>query len=1177
MTNQHELWQVGQTIADLYEVRGVNTEGGMSIVYFVWHKTWNTELVIKTPRPQLMKDQRSRDDFTREAETWVKLGMHPNIVTAFYVREIDGFPRIIVEKMNGGSLKEWLARGKVPDLATALDIAIQVAGGLAYAQKHQPDFVHRDLKPANVLMTPGGTAKVTDFGLAGVIGKQVGTPAYMAPEVWRESCAITSAADWYSFGVVLYELLTGRRPFDRGDKGASLGQIQGGKGVEGSLGALRDPVAAPELSQRSLGEKLDIQRVSDRSLGEVSLSSKDVTDADMAFYRNAHLNQTPRAPKELNSSIPEELNALCLELLVKDEEQRLSNAAGIIERLKAIYESSVGTTYPRPEPKEVDLAADSMNNYALSMLDLGKPEEAEKYWEEALKKHPGHLGCTYNQGVHQWRITKINDDELLRRLRESDTQSELWRKVVLQARVHLERADCEETVKLLEALGEEDRTRCEVVILLELAKENNPYSRRRVRTFEVQSKTVKSVGFSSDGRYALSGTGSCDLFGSNENTLKLWEVETGQCVRTFGELKGVVARLYKIVLRSRFVRKFGVHTESVTSVCLSPDGQYALSGGGDRLLKLWDVKTGQCFRTFEGHTNMVASVCFSPDGRHALSGSWDDTLKLWKVDTGRCTRTFEGHKDAVASVCFSPDGGYALSGGGWTLKLWEVDTGQCLRTFEGNTEAVNAVGFNRDGRYALSGSRDGKVKLWDVEKGRCVRTFEGHAYGVNSVCFSPDGRHALSGGGDRTLKLWVVETGQCVRTFEGYADGVTSVSFSPDGRYALSGGDKSLKLWAVGIDWHALPAALEVANPGTICELVSQESSLQTHLKGFDCAADISDAIRRMRDIREINVYRRHAEVVQRWQRLATQLPHTSLTDAWVVWTFQQGMSALSSDGRYAMSSLSNVPILWEIERWGRLLKLEGHKGRTQVVTFSPDGSYVLSVSNDNTLKLWEIKTGAFVRTFSGYGTDCPTAVCFSVNGRYVLSGHFYTPMKLWEVDTGQCIRTFDKNTFGVTAICFNPDGRYALSGGVTEHKLNLRDVWTGQCVRTFEGHSGNVHSVCFSPDGRYALSGSKDKTVMLWEVETGRRLRTFEGHTESVFTVCFSPDGRYALSGSWDKTVKLWEVETGRCPRTFERHTKGVLFVAFSPDGTYCYSSEGDKTIQWYLDWELEEPRTMT
>jgi WD40 repeat protein len=99
----------------------------------------------------------------------------------------------------------------------------------------------------------------------------------------------------------------------------------------------------------------------------------------------------------------------------------------------------------------------------------------------------------------------------------------------------------------------------------------------------------------------------------------------------------------------------------------------------------------------------------------------------------------------------------------------------------------------------------------------------------------------------------------------------------------------------------------------------------------------------------------------------------------------------------------------------------------------------------------------------------------------------------------------------------------------------------------------------------------------MLWEVETGRRLRTFEGHTESVFTVCFSPDGRYALSGSWDKTVKLWEVETGRCPRTFERHTKGVLFVAFSPDGTYCYSSEGDKTIQWYLDWELEEPRTMT
>ncbi len=107
---------------------------------------------------------------------------------------------------------------------------------------------------------------------------------------------------------------------------------------------------------------------------------------------------------------------------------------------------------------------------------------------------------------------------------------------------------------------------------------------------------------SPDGRFALSG--------SLDNTLKLWDVATGRCLRTF---EG--------------------HTEPVSSVCLSPDGRFALSGSLDNTLKLWDVATGRCLRTFEGHTEPVSSVCLSPDGRCALSsGSWDNTVKLWVLD-----------------------------------------------------------------------------------------------------------------------------------------------------------------------------------------------------------------------------------------------------------------------------------------------------------------------------------------------------------------------------------------------------------------------------------------------------------------------------------------------------------------------------------------------------------------
>ena len=213
----------------------------------------------------------------------------------------------------------------------------------------------------------------------------------------------------------------------------------------------------------------------------------------------------------------------------------------------------------------------------------------------------------------------------------------------------------------------------------------------------------------------------------------------------------------------------------VNSVAFSPDGKYALSGSGDKTLKLWEVETGREIRSFQGHANSVNSVAFSPDGKYALSGSkhWREmkTLKLWEVETGREIHSFQGYKYSVNSVAFSPDGKYALSGGALsaldhrTVNLWEIVTGKLIHDYKSKVYySVNSVAFSPDGKYVLFDSYNNVLKLWEVGTDRQVREFIRHLDSVTSVAFSPDGKYVLSGGADGKLKLWEVETGREIRS-----------------------------------------------------------------------------------------------------------------------------------------------------------------------------------------------------------------------------------------------------------------------------------------------------------------------------------------------------------------------------------------------------------------------------
>ncbi|MDT8408227.1 MAG: serine/threonine-protein kinase [Wenzhouxiangellaceae bacterium] len=216
-----------------YEIIRELGRGSMSIVYAGFDGRIDRHLAIKVLRSQYARDVGARQRFLREARAAGGLG-HPNIVTVFDVGQVDGSPYMVMEMLPGGTLAEWLNSGRIQELGIEqiLKLAAQLAGGLAYA--HQHGVIHRDIKPANIHFDPDtGTSKMMDFGIAAIERGQhrrdhpnqiSGTLTHMAPELLQGQPA-DARSDLYAFGIVLYQLLTGRLPYDAGDSAVLVKQI----------------------------------------------------------------------------------------------------------------------------------------------------------------------------------------------------------------------------------------------------------------------------------------------------------------------------------------------------------------------------------------------------------------------------------------------------------------------------------------------------------------------------------------------------------------------------------------------------------------------------------------------------------------------------------------------------------------------------------------------------------------------------------------------------------------------------------------------------------------------------------------------------------------------------------------------------------------------------------------
>jgi len=322
-----------------------------------------------------------------------------------------------------------------------------------------------------------------------------------------------------------------------------------------------------------------------------------------------------------------------------------------------------------------------------------------------------------------------------------------------------------------------------------------------VQTLKGHSSMVHAIAISSDGQLIASG--------SNDKTIKLWQVGTGKLVRQLGRWSSGHSNMVHSVAFSPISPNLYYQEKSGKSAGIADRNWGILaSGSWDNTIKLWDVNTGKEIRTLIGHANWVNSVAFSPDGKFLASGSADCTIKLWQVHTGIEIQTIRGHSDSVSSVVYSPrtpttnskDRQLVASGSNdYTIKLWQVYTGKNICTLTGHSFFVNCIAFSQDGEILASGSADNTIKLWDVNTRREIHTLIGHSDSVWSVAFSQDGQFIASGSWDKTIKLWHVETGREISTLTGHSNYVRCVAFSPNGQTLVSGGDDdTIKIWRRG-------------------------------------------------------------------------------------------------------------------------------------------------------------------------------------------------------------------------------------------------------------------------------------------------------------------------------------------------------------------------------------------